>query len=93
MFNSYFLDNARVNSSSYTFPDNTYPENILSSLVIQKDVVLDILESLDISKASGPDGLSPKLKREHHILQDPFANLSTFISLRDAFHYCGRRLM
>ena len=36
------------------------PDNVLDSLLISDDEVLDIIQSLDTSKASDPDGISPK---------------------------------
>ncbi|KAK3103298.1 hypothetical protein FSP39_018306 [Pinctada imbricata] len=42
----------------------TYPQHIIEKIEISPRDVQDILETLDTSKAVGPDGVNPKLLRE-----------------------------
>ena len=64
IFNSYFLANSRIDSSNYS-PSNLTSSGItLTRLEIDESDVLDILKCLDVSKATGPDGLSAKILKE-----------------------------
>ena len=40
------------------------PNNTLNDIVIEESEVLDILKSLDVTKATGPDNIGPKLLHE-----------------------------
>ena len=65
IFNSFFLEQSKVDSSSASLPEITDPPvSTLDSISIMETEVLDILLSLDTSKASGPDGISAKLLKE-----------------------------
>ena len=53
-------------SDDIKLPDiSTFQHNLLGSIQIGESDVLDILCNLDISKATGPDGISPKLLKEY----------------------------
>ena len=55
-FNNAFLKFATMNTSNASLPDIAYKTNsILSSINVTQAETLDILKSLDASKASGPD--------------------------------------
>ena len=43
---------------------NKYTDSVLSSLVVSKQGVLDVLLSMDMRKASGPDQMNPRLLKE-----------------------------
>ena len=65
IFNSFFLEQSKVDSSSASLPEITdSPVSSLDSITISETEVLDVLLSLDTSKASGPDGISAKLLKE-----------------------------
>lgn len=65
-FNHLFLSNCDVDTSSATLPDCSSIDEIptLESITATEQEVLDLLLSLDVSKATGPDGIGPKLLRE-----------------------------
>ena len=67
LFNKYFTSivAAHDNEADFTTsPLNTTNENILSKLVLSPDDVLAALLNLDTNKATGPDGISPRLLTE-----------------------------
>ena len=64
-FNSFFLSQCRldeIHPRPLHLPKP--PLNCITELKIGEQEVLDILKSLDVSKASGPDGVSCKLLKE-----------------------------
>ena len=65
--NSFFLKQSRVDSSTFHCPPmstQSISGNILDNLTISEDDIYSVLASLDVSKASGPDGISPILLKE-----------------------------
>ena len=65
IFNSYFLEQCKLDSATATLPEHTDPpESTLDSLTVTETEVLEVLLSLDTTKASGPDGISAKLLKE-----------------------------
>ena len=57
--NDFFLENSRINDSPVPLPDATcHADNTLSSILIGKKDIEDLIESLDITKAIGPDQIS-----------------------------------
>ena len=65
IFNSFFLRQCTLDSSTATLPEHTiYPHNIIRSISVSDEEVLDILRSLDVSKATGPDGISARLLKK-----------------------------
>ena len=64
-FNNAFFKFATINTSNASLPDIAYKTNSrLSSINVTQAETLDILKSLDTSKASGPDGISCKMLKE-----------------------------
>ena len=65
-FNKYFVDKCNIDDSLSTAPTtlNKYTDSVLSSLVVSEQAVFDVLLSLDITKASGPDKINPRLLKE-----------------------------
>ena len=64
-FNNAFLQFATIDTSSASLPDIVYKTNSrLASINISQAETLEILKSLDTSKASGPDGISCKMLKE-----------------------------
>ena len=66
VFNSFFLSQCNVDSSSSTLPPlNLQPATrTLSSVHILENEVMEILNNIDVSKATGPDEISPRLLKE-----------------------------
>ena len=65
IFNEYFIDQSRLidaNKFPPLLPEPTYAR--LKQIDITTSDVRDILKSLNISKASGPDLVSPRLLKE-----------------------------
>ena len=58
------MDKCNIGDSLSTTPStlNKYTNSVLSSLVVSEQAVLDVLLSLDITKASGPDKINPRLR-------------------------------
>ena len=64
-FNNAFLTFATIDTSNASLPDIAYKTNSrLDSINITQAETLDILKSLDTSKATGPDGISCKMLKE-----------------------------
>ena len=64
-FNKAFLKFATIDTSNASLPDIAYKTNSrLDSINITQAETLDILKSLDTSKATGPDGISCKMLKE-----------------------------
>ena len=64
-FNNFFLKHCHVDDSSFTLPSEpSSPQNLFDSITLDEGSILDILKSLNIDKACGPDGISPILLRE-----------------------------
>ena len=65
IFNKFFLDQSNIDTSRARAPPAlNQPEVFLGSIRINREEVLDILKSLDVTKATGPDGVSAILLRE-----------------------------
>ena len=67
LFNEFFLEASSLDTSNAELPTNGNVLNIgpeLSSINISKEDVMDQLKVLDVTKAYGPDGLSPIFFKE-----------------------------
>ena len=65
MLNSYFALQSMVNDNNHPLPQTSSPQHqLLQSINISVQDVTDVLENLDISKACGPDLISPRLLKE-----------------------------
>ena len=64
-FNKAFLSFSQLNLDQAALPELIYKtDSRLSNIIIHESEVLDILNSLDTSKATGPDGISAKMLKE-----------------------------
>ena len=65
-FNNFFLNNASLDCKNASLPDNvsTTTRPTLSKVTATEQDVKDILKSLDVNKATEPDGISPKMLQE-----------------------------
>ena len=63
-FNNFFLSHSNIDTSNAQLPPEENFEAKLISVKASEQEVLDLLMSLDTSKATGPDGIGPKLLRE-----------------------------
>ena len=62
ILNDYFISQAQLNDSEVILPDLVLPPyQLLDSITISSQGVLDVLKSLDTTKASGPDLINPRL--------------------------------
>ena len=64
-FNEFFLSHNNIDTSNASLPK--MPENNmegLSAIDVTENEILDLLKCLDTNKATGPDGISPKLLKE-----------------------------
>ena len=77
IFNDFFCSQSDLDDSNVPVPDITQSQNEgLEHIVITENEVEDILKTLDISKASGPDSISPRLLKEAaHVLSYPLCRL------------------
>ena len=65
VFNDFFLSHSSLDVSNAELPNQFYyTNNRLNTINILESEVSDILKSLDTSKATGPDLISPKLLKE-----------------------------
>ena len=65
VFNNFFLNNAFLNSNNATLPRSVplRTERITNIVATEQDV-LDIIKSINVNKATEPDGVSPTMLRE-----------------------------
>ena len=63
-FNNFFLSHSNVDVSQAQLPQKENVEYKLVSVKASEQEVLDLLMSLDTTKATGPDGIGPKLLYE-----------------------------
>ena len=64
-FNKFFLSHSTLDTSHATLPDMTPTTNAsIDTIIISENDVLGILKSLDVSKSTGPDNISPRMLRE-----------------------------
>lgn len=76
VFNTYFLDQARINNPNDDVPDVPPGEHVLPDLIISSAMVRDIIVALDSNKAVGPDGIHNKvLKKAVDVISEPLAIL------------------
>ena len=81
IFNDFFISQSTLDESSVSVP-NDYPDHRLriDQLVIQPEQVFLYLSKLDISKATGPDGIGNQILKEAAVpLAQPLCHL---------FNYC-----
>ena len=64
-FNEFFLSHSNIDDSNAELPNNdeNFQHN-LETITATEDDVLDLLKCIDTTKATGPDGISPKLLYE-----------------------------
>ena len=63
-FNDFFLSHASIDTSNAKLPEDSNFEIRLDSIVASEQEVLDLIKSLDTTKATGPDGIGPRLLYE-----------------------------
>ena len=65
-FNNFFLNNSSLDCKNASLPDNvsTTTRPTLSKVTATEQDVKDTLKYLYVNKATGPDGISPKMLRE-----------------------------
>ena len=64
-FNSFFLHHSDIDTSNAQLPSNSnLPECALTNINVTENDVTDLLKDIDVSKATGPDGISPRLLKE-----------------------------
>ncbi|KAK3102599.1 hypothetical protein FSP39_012507 [Pinctada imbricata] len=65
LFNEYFITQSTVDDSGVDLPPLTYNQTCsIDNIDITETDVKDVLDNLDISKATGPDGINPRLLKE-----------------------------
>ena len=65
MLNDYFCSQAVVNDNNKPLPQRTFTCNIrLNSITISQQDVRNVLNNLNVTKASGPDLISTRLLKE-----------------------------
>jgi hypothetical protein len=63
-FNKFFLSHSNIDVTNARLPDeHNFPKN-LDSISATEEEVYDMIKCIDTSKATGPDGISPKLLYE-----------------------------
>jgi hypothetical protein len=60
-FNNFFLSHSDIDTSNAQLPPHDFIDEKLVSVNITQSEVIDLLKCIDTSKATGPDGISPKL--------------------------------
>lgn len=80
LFNNFFLSHSNIDTTNAKLPnDNHSPCELLTSLIVQECEVEDLLNSLDCSKSTGCDNISPKLlKLAGNSIVSPLTSLFNF---------------
>ena len=74
MLNTYFASQSVVDDTNTQLPPIPHMDHSLESITITTQDVSDVLQHLDITKACGPDSISPRLLKEGcHILAHPYS--------------------
>ena len=66
-FNNFFLAQSNIDDTNATLPHNEDADQILNGIQeirTTSEEVLDILKSINANKATGPDGISPRMLKE-----------------------------
>ena len=64
-FNNFFLHHSDIDTSNAELPSTCdVPAHSLTNITVTESDVTDLLKNIDISKATGPDGISPRLLKE-----------------------------
>ena len=63
-FNDFFLSHASIDTSNAKLPEDSNFEIRLDSIVTSEQEVLDLIKSVDTTKATGLDGIGPRLLYE-----------------------------
>ena len=95
MLNDYFCSQAVVNDNNKPLPQHTFTCNSrLNSITISQQDVRDVLNNLNVTKASGPDLISPHLLKEGAtILSKPLSIIFNRSLLQGTFLLTGRMPM
>ena len=102
-FNAAFSSISNLDTSNASLPEFIYKRNSrLSTIEFNENDVLDQLKSLDVSKATGPDGVSAKMLKETATAIAP--SLTKLLSLsfqikkvpaqwnKQMFYHCTKRM-
>ena len=77
MLNHYFASQTQVDDSNKALPYLEPSPYTLESITISRQDVEDVLQHLNVSKASGPDLISTRLLKEGaNVLALPYSNRS-----------------
>jgi len=79
-FNDFFLSHSNIDTSNAQLPQDSDFEEKLGSITVTEDEVYDLIKCIDTTKATGPDGIGPKLLYE--------AGFSIVPSLTRLFNLC-----
>jgi len=63
-FNTFFLSHSNINTDNAFLPNEGPFDEKLTSIIATEQEIIDQLMSLDPSKATGPDGIGPRLLKE-----------------------------
>ena len=76
MLNEYLSSQSVVNDINKTLPPRTDTNNELNFITISEQEVKDVLDNLNVTKACGPDLISPRLlKKGASVLSKPLATV------------------
>ena len=86
LFNSFFLSHCNLDTTTAQLPQENLPgpEITLESIVATEAEVADLIKSIDPTKATGPDGISPRLLKEAGMAIVPFLTRLINLSLKSA---------
>ena len=86
MLNEYFSSQSVVNDINKTLPPRTDTNNQLNFITISEQEVKDVLDNLNVTKACGPDLISPRLLKEGaSVLSKPLATVFNRSLLQGSF--------
>ena len=86
MLNEYFSSQSVVNDINKTLPPRTDTNNELNFIAILEQEVKDVLDNLNVTKACGPDLISPRLLKEGaSVLSKPLATVFNYFIITRLF--------
>ena len=63
-FNQYFLEQSNLDTSSSVLPNDQFLNHQFNDMNFTEEDIYDLIRGIDISKANGPDLISPRMLKE-----------------------------
>ena len=65
LFNEFFISHSNIETKHASLPEFRYlTDHRLNEIIVSEDEVLDLIKAIDVNKATGHDGIGPRLLKE-----------------------------